>query len=133
MGDTWMANVPGLGYCFVAPVDIEGSAHKQASREGRGPDPILPPRPARIIGRDADVRAVAEHLSARRFVTLRGPGDIGKTTVAVTFAHELGSQFRDGVPFLELASLKDPHLVASAAASVLGLAVPVEDPTPSAA
>jgi predicted ATPase len=83
-----------------------------------------------MIGRDADVLAVAEHLSARRFVTLRGPGGIGKTTVAVTVAHELGSQFRDGVRFLELASLKDPHLVVSAAASALGLVVPVEDPTP---
>ena len=129
MGDTWMANVPGRRYCFVAPVARAGSARKQANPGDRTPNPNLPPRPTRIIGRDADICAVAEHLSARRFVTLRGPAGIGKTTLAVALAHELGSQFRDGIAFLDLASLEDPHQVASAAASVLGLVDPVEDLT----
>jgi predicted ATPase len=91
--------------------------------------PDLPPRPTRIIGRDADLRAVAEHLSARRFVTLRGPAGIGKTTLAVALAHELGNEFRDGIAFLDLARIEDPHEVVSAAASVLGLVGPVEDLT----
>jgi Novel STAND NTPase 3 len=105
MGDTWMA----------------GSARKHANPGDRIPTPNFPPRPARIIGRDAEIRAVAEHLSSRRFVTIRGPAGIGKTTLAVALAYELGYQFRDGIAFLNIASLKDPHQVVSAAASVLGL------------
>jgi len=93
MGGTWMA----------------GSARKQANPGDRIPNPNFPPRPARIIGRDADICAVAEHLSSRRFVTIRGPAGIGKTTLAVALAYELGYQFRDGIAFLDIASLKDPH------------------------
>src|ERR687894_79966 len=44
-GQHYVANIPGRGYCFVAPVEIEGSAPKPARERGRGPDPILPPRP----------------------------------------------------------------------------------------
>jgi predicted ATPase len=91
--------------------------------------PNLLARHTRLIGRDADIRAVAEHLSARRFVTLRGPAGIGKTTLAVALAYELGNQFKDGIAFLDLASVEDPHQVVSAAASVLGLVDPVEDLT----
>ena len=68
--------------------------------------------------------------SARRFVTLRGPGGIGKTTLAVDLAYRVAGQFRDGVRFLDLGSLKEPNLVAVAAASALGLLIPVGDPTP---
>ena len=93
MRDTWMA----------------GSARKQANPGDRTPNPNFPPRPTRIIGRDADIRALAEHLSARRFVTIRGPAGLGKTTVAVALAHELGNQFRDGIAFLDIASLEDPQ------------------------
>jgi predicted ATPase len=111
MGDAWMV------------------AHKQAAPADRSPNRSLPPRPNWIAGRDADIRAVAEHLSFRRFVTVRGPAGIGKTALAVTVAHEVESQFRDGVAFLDFAGLEDPHQVASAAASALGLAEPVEDLT----
>ena len=74
--------------------------------------------------------ALAEHLVTRRFVTLRGPGGIGKTTLAVDLAYRVAGQFRDGVRFLDLGSLKEPNLVAVAAASALGLLIPVGDPTP---
>ena len=74
--------------------------------------------------------ALAEHLVTRRFVTLRGPGGIGKTTLAVDLAHGVAGQFRDGVRFLDLGSLKEANLVAVAAASALGLLIPVGDPTP---
>ena len=91
--------------------------------------PNLPARPTRIIGREKDVRVLAEHLVTRRFVTLRGPGGIGKTTLAVDLAHSVAGQFRDGVRFLDLGSLKEANLVAVAAASALGLLIPVGDPT----
>jgi predicted ATPase/DNA-binding winged helix-turn-helix (wHTH) protein len=130
-GDRYVTNVPGRGYCFVASVDRSAPAPpKQASTAEVAPNLSLPPRPSRLVGRDKDVRALGEHLSTRRFVTLRGPGGIGKTTIAIALAHELGEHFRDGVRFIDLGSLRDSNLVATAVASALRLLVPVEDPTP---
>lgn len=124
-GESYIVNVPGRGYCFVAPVD---GASKRSDAGNQGPH-RLPPRPNRLVGRDAVVVMLAEHLTARRFVTLRGPGGIGKTTVAITLAHEFATSFRDGVQFIDLGSLRDSHLVAIAVASALGLLIPVGDPT----
>ena len=130
-GKSYVTNVAGRGYCFVAPVGSCGVAAKARRYPWmKRPIPIFLPRPTRIIGREKDVRALAEHLVTRRFVTLRGPGGIGKTTLAVDLAHGVAGQFRDGVRFLDLGSLKEPNLVAVAAASALGLLIPVGDPTP---
>jgi predicted ATPase/DNA-binding winged helix-turn-helix (wHTH) protein len=132
-GESYVANVPGRAYCFVAPVARNASTSQQAgSREPVASQSLLdlPPKPGRLIGRDTVVNALAEHLVARRFVTLRGPGGIGKTTVAIALAHQLAGNFRDGARFLDLGSLKDAHLVAVAVASTLGLVVPAGDPTP---
>ena len=132
-GESYVANVPGRGYCFVAPVARNASTSQQAgSREPVASQSLLdlPPKPGRLIGRDTVVNALAEHLAARRFVTLRGPGGIGKTTVAIALAHQLAGNFRDGARFLDFGSLKDAHLVAVAVASTLGLVVPAGDPTP---
>jgi DNA-binding winged helix-turn-helix (wHTH) protein len=124
-GESCVLNVPGRGYCFVAPVHgVPMSNRLRDAAANQGPQE-LPPRPSRLIGRDAAVVLLAEHLSARRLVTLRGPGGIGKTTVAIAVAHELAAGFRDGVRFLDFGSLRDAHLVAIAVASALGLLIPV--------
>ena len=128
--ESYVTNVAGRGYCFVAPVVRAASAPRPVHPVDETPHPNLPPRPARIIGREKDVRALIEHLVTRRFVTLRGPGGIGKTTLAVDLAHSVSGQFSDGVRFIDLGSLKGANLVAVAAASALGLVIPVGDPTP---
>jgi predicted ATPase/DNA-binding winged helix-turn-helix (wHTH) protein len=129
-GESYVTNVAGRGYCFVAPAVRAASPPERLDAVDEAPHPNLPPRPTRIIGREKDVRALAEHLVTRRFVTLRGPGGIGKTTLAIDLAHGVAGQFRDGVRFLDLGSLKEANLVAVAAASALGLLIPVGDPTP---
>ena len=129
-GESYVTNVAGRGYCFVAPVNRAASPAKRADPVDETPHPNLPPRPTRIIGRERDVLAVADHLVGRRFVTLRGPGGIGKTTLAIDLAYGVAGRFTDGVRFLDLGSLKEPNLVAVAVASALGLLIPVGDPTP---
>src|SRR4029077_5020249 len=78
---------------------------------------------------------VLQELSARllsdRFVTLRGPGGIGKTTVAVALAHDMQAAFDGHVHFLDLGPLRDATLVASTLAAALGLVVHHADPTDS--
>jgi predicted ATPase/DNA-binding winged helix-turn-helix (wHTH) protein len=129
-GERYVKNVPGRGYCFVASVGRAASPQRQALAGHGQPHSSLPPWPARIIGRERDVATLAEQVSERRFVTLRGPGGIGKTQVAIAVAHQLENQFEDGIRFLDFGSLKDPNLVAITVASALHLLVAVEDPTP---
>jgi predicted ATPase len=55
-----------------------------------------------------------------RFVNIVGPGGVGKTTVALSVAHASVEGFSGAVFFVDLSSLTDPGLVATAVASSLG-------------
>src|ERR1700704_1069119 len=57
-----------------------------------------------------------------RLLTLVGPGGVGKTRLALRAAADLRRTVRDGAWFIDLAGLEDPHLVAKAVITSLGLA-----------
>ncbi|MBV8192096.1 MAG: helix-turn-helix transcriptional regulator, partial [Alphaproteobacteria bacterium] len=130
-GARYVTNVSGRGYSFVAPV----AAVYPTPQASAAPSPALPttlPRPLnRMIGRDTAVREVSARLAAHRFVTLHGPGGIGKTTVAVAVAHAELSAFANEVAFVDLGAIADRALVESAVATSLGVAVRSSDPLPS--
>jgi predicted ATPase len=46
-----------------------------------------------------------------RFVSIVGPGGIGKTTIAISVAHTLLDGFNGAVFFVDLAALTDAQLV----------------------
>jgi predicted ATPase/DNA-binding winged helix-turn-helix (wHTH) protein len=130
-GARYVTTLPGRGYCFVAPISHSHApglpaAETQVSHPSYG----LPARLTRMVGRDETVRRLSARLATERFVTIVGPGGIGKTTVAVAAAHTLLADFAGAVCFFDLGPLSDPLLVASAVASTLGLQVPSRDPTP---
>ncbi len=85
----------------------------------------------RPIGRSEVIKALGGRLKRHRFVTIVGPGGIGKTTVAVAIAEEIVSSYEDGLCFLDLAPLASPALLPSALASALNVASVTEDPTPA--
>src|SRR5580692_3035308 len=129
-GARYLSNISGRGYCFVAPVTrstaartVPVTAIATAERVQR-----LPPRPARMVGRDDTVRSLAQQLQMWRFVSIVGPGGVGKTTVAISVAHTLVDGFHDAVFFIDLAALTDPQLVPTAVGSALGLMVQTQDP-----
>jgi predicted ATPase/DNA-binding winged helix-turn-helix (wHTH) protein len=130
-GARYVTTLPGRGYCFVAPI-----SHSSASGLPAAETPVthpsygLPVRLTRMVGRDDTVRRLSAQLAKERFVTIVGPGGIGKTTVAVAAAHALLADFAGAVCFFDLGPLSDPLLVPSAVASTLGLQVPSRDPTP---
>jgi DNA-binding winged helix-turn-helix (wHTH) protein len=129
-GARYVSNVAGRGYCFVAPV-TRSSARQPVPITGITPTERvqrLPPRLTRMVGRDDTVRSLAQQLQMWRFVSIVGPGGVGKTTVAISVAHTLVDGFHDAVFFIDLAALTDPQLVPTAVASALGLMVQTQDP-----
>lgn len=83
----------------------------------------LPSEPGPIIGRDADVAALAGMVGAggARLVTLTGPGGVGKTRLAIEVAKRVAEAFPDGAFFVPLASLSDPAGIADRIAESLAL------------
>jgi len=134
-GARYITNIPSRGYCFVAPVQRGERAPAPAPvpqvPERTAPPPSLPHRLVRMIGRDDVLPELAARLLSDRFVTLRGPGGIGKTTVATALAHDMWQAFEGNVHFLEFGPLKDAALVASTVAAALGLVVHHDDPSGS--
>jgi predicted ATPase/DNA-binding winged helix-turn-helix (wHTH) protein len=131
-GNRYVVNVPGRGYRFVAEVSrSEASSQGIAPAAAPGLRHNFPALLTRIIGRDEIVSAITAHISKRRFVTIVGPGGIGKTTVALAVADELISTFKDGGRFVDLAPLNNPALLPSLLASLLGVAVYSDKPIPS--
>jgi predicted ATPase/DNA-binding winged helix-turn-helix (wHTH) protein len=132
-GARYVTNITGRGYCFVAP--IRGPSASPTTSvvvpEIGEPSYRLPARLSRMVGRDEVVGAIGTQLAEQRFVTILGPGGIGKTTVAVSVGHAQLAAFNGAVCFFDLGPLNDLRLVPSALASTLGLLVQSSDPTPS--
>ena len=127
-GRRYIANNPGRGYSFVAPVTREHQRSAPATTDGGTAANNLPVPLTRIVGRDDIVAALATQLAQRRFLSIVGPGGIGKTTVAVATAKTMSASYRDGVWFVGLASLPEPDLVPSALGAALGISLSGVDP-----
>src|SRR5262245_15296416 len=133
-GRRYVTNNPGRGYAFVAPVTREHAPQELTpSRSGAVAGNNLPAPLTRIIGRDEIIAALATQLARRRFLTIVGPGGIGKTTVARAVADAARELYKDGVWFVGLASLADADLVPSALGTALGIPPLGADPLPGLA
>jgi predicted ATPase/DNA-binding winged helix-turn-helix (wHTH) protein len=129
-GARYLTTLTGQGYCFVAPISRSSAPRPLetvASKSGQTHN--LPTLPTRMVGRDLTVQEISEQLKTERFVTIVGPGGIGKTTVAVSVGYELLTEFAGAVQFLDLGPLNDPLLIPGTVASALGLPVQSADPT----
>ncbi len=128
-GRRYIANVPGRGYSFVVPVtslSSQTSEDLKSSSRSR-----LPARLMRMLGRRDALAAIQTKLAEQRFVTIIGPGGIGKTTVAVAVAHEMSPIFSSHVYFVDLGALGDASLIASAVATSLGVSVQTKNVVPA--
>ena len=131
-GTRYIVNVPGRGYSFVAPTRrsfVPDASARSATLVG---PQDLPPLPPALIGRKQAIATLSSLLLSRRFVSVIGPGGIGKTTIAVALAYGLRQDFGDdGVFFVDLGSITDPARVAGAVASAIGCVGREVDPEPS--
>jgi predicted ATPase/DNA-binding winged helix-turn-helix (wHTH) protein len=121
-GARYITTLPGRGYFFVAQ-----TSHSNETETLATPSSIqdrfrrLPACLRRMIGRDDTVKQISARLLSEKFVTIVGPGGIGKTTVAVSVSHGQMALFEGAVHFFDLGRLNDPVLLPTALASTLGL------------
>jgi predicted ATPase/DNA-binding winged helix-turn-helix (wHTH) protein len=127
-GNRYIANIKTRGYSFVGTVvPLAGGTESRNGRsrqQGR-----LPARPPMMIDRESVISEVNDKLRDGRFVTLLGPGGIGKTTIASAVGRAAAEEFGGEVYLVDLEGLTDPRHVAGAVATSLGLALKSKDPS----
>ncbi|HET9096604.1 MAG TPA: BTAD domain-containing putative transcriptional regulator [Candidatus Baltobacteraceae bacterium] len=74
-----------------------------------------------FVGRDEELASVAGALKTARFVSITGPGGVGKTRLAVRWAFNAVQLFPDGVWFIELVNATDAYSIWNAIGEVLGI------------
>lgn len=94
-----------------------------ASDADRVVEPVRLPVPLTgLIGRDNDIAAIVDSLEhGTRFVTLAGPGGIGKSRLAIAAARAAAQDFEDGAVFVDLSAVHDPQRVPNRIAQALGV------------
>jgi predicted ATPase len=85
----------------------------------------------RMLGRRDALATIQMKLAEQKFVTIVGPGGIGKTTAAVAIAHEMSAVFNSQVRFVDLGALGDASLIAPAVATALGVPVQTNNVVPA--
>lgn len=110
-GQRYIVNVPQRGYSFIAPVERAPAGTQLSIETVQKPKHNLPARLTPVTGRDSVVGSLVRQLPVRRFMTLVGPGGIGKTTVALRVAELLLQHYQDGVWLVDLAAIDDPAQV----------------------
>ncbi|MGZ3540646.1 MAG: ATP-binding protein [Vulcanimicrobiaceae bacterium] len=88
---------------------------------GRAIETNLPTQLTSFVGREDTLAELKEVIRRSRLVTLVGTGGIGKTRLAIHAATDLRIEFKDGVWFVDLATVSEPQYIVSAIASVLGI------------
>jgi predicted ATPase/DNA-binding winged helix-turn-helix (wHTH) protein len=131
-GARYITTLSGRGYCFVAPISQATIPAGPRTGSWPAPQPVkLPNRLQRMVGRDDAIAAASDRLMTSHFVTIVGPGGVGKTAVAVAIAHDLLETFADAAHFVDLAALSDPDLVITSILLMLGLPAQADDPLPA--
>ena len=121
-GARYVTTVYGGGYCLAAPV-VRSGPRPEPTR-GHASLPLLhrpPVYSSRMVGRDDLLQKVVAQVKAERFVTIVGPGGMGKTMLAAATGRALLADFEGEVVFFDLAPVQDAHLVPVVVASTMGL------------
>ena len=97
-------------------LDAPATGYPAPGRERPG---NLPAAPGALVGRRAELEAVASLMQASRVVTVVGPGGVGKTRLAIEVARSRLGSFRHGVWLIELAPVSEDTGVAGTVAATL--------------
>ena len=88
-----------------------------------GPKHNLPEQLTPFVGREAEISAVRKLLSKDgiRLVTIKGPGGMGKTRLAIEVARQEAEAYTDGVRFVALAPLDSADQIVQASLEAFDL------------
>lgn len=119
-GQRFIINDPQRGYCFAAPVHGLVQA-------------VIPPhnlsaRLSPVLGREELLGVLVRRLSGQRLMTLTGCAGVGKSTLAQALAERVLPRYRDGVWWVDLATVHAPLAMLRHLATALQLA-PCADAT----
>jgi predicted ATPase/DNA-binding winged helix-turn-helix (wHTH) protein len=121
----YIATIAGRGYKFVAR--IEGDDGRDALAHDR-PQPAGPPEVPQLYGREEVAGIIAQKLVHPGYVTIAGPGGVGKTSLAIAIAERMRGEFPGGIVFVDLSTIDDPRFVMPALATAVGVSLGLEDP-----
>ncbi len=103
---------------------LDGPAPPSARGERSGRRATLPTSLTPLVGRDGELGDLGRLLDDHRFVTLVGPGGVGKTRLALELARAREASLGAGACLVELAPVGDPAGVRAAIATALDLPDP---------
>ncbi len=114
-----------IRYGIAAERNVIISTPEAELAQPNAPAPLnnLPAQLNSFIGRKKEIREILALLLRPdiRLLTLTGSGGTGKTRLSLVVAGQVLSAFKDGVFFIQLASLRDSSLVLDAIAQTFGL------------
>jgi predicted ATPase len=102
-----------------APVVAEPPSAVRTERHSTIPESLTP-----LVGRGEELRDLTRLLAEHRFITLVGPGGVGKTRLALEVARAESQALAHGSCLVELAPVGDPSGVRAAIASALDVPDP---------
>lgn len=124
----WIRTESGRGYRLAPPVDATHATH--AAHAGRLPDALEPvrsvrtgaaPRKCPLIGREPEAAELHALLEREAFVTLVGPGGVGKTHLALEVAAAWSAVRGIEMVRIDLAGCPGGATLESAVLGALGL------------
>ena len=122
----WLQTVPRRGYRLDLPADGAGAVAAAPLPFAGAPRPAvvampgnLPRSPQALIGREAEMQAIASRLVDGALLTLHGPGGVGKTRLALAAAAVAPPAH--GVWLLRLDGLQDASPLLPTLGELLGL------------
>ena len=121
--DTYISNVRGRGYVFIAPVERIAATPAPPTPAIRPTRWRLPGRLHRLIGRQETLTLLSSQLREHRFIAIVGPGGVGKTTAAIELGHRVAADFDNDVCYVDLGSLSAADQVLPTVALSLGYPV----------
>lgn len=125
-GERYIANVPLRGYGFVGVVESVVAPAPAVTLPCEVRASNLPVLLMGLVGRQALLERVVKQMPATRLMTLVGPGGMGKTSLAIHAAEQLGKYFGQ-VRFLDLSA--DPDGVSLSQSLAILLREPAYEPT----
>jgi predicted ATPase len=96
-------------------------AMTEDGRAGAGEEAGASPEAGSSTGRERELRELRRRAQGVRAVTLYGPGGIGKSWLLRRLIADLAPGYPDGTFFVGLADLRQPDLLPSRVASVIGV------------